>query len=155
VAEYVGTEPADRFDVFAAILDLRPAWHRYAACRGGNVHVMFPKKGRGRKNLTPYTAALAFCAICTVRPQCEDAGHGETNGVWGGRIKDKRMERPASVATILRNYQPWTAAQLEAATGRDEPEVRRQLSTLIKNGFVAIDINNQGVNTYTMKGTDQ
>ena len=155
MAEYVGTEPADRFDVFAAILDLRPSWHRHAACRGGNTHLMFPKKGRGRKNLIPYQTALELCGDCTVRPQCEDAGKDETNGVWAGKIKDKRMERPTSVATILRNYQPWTSEQLQQATNRDEPEVRRQLSTLIKNGFVTIDVADDGTNIYTMKGTNQ
>jgi hypothetical protein len=152
MAEFVGSEPADRFDVFAAILDMRPAWHARAACRGEHP-VMFPRKGRGTKNLSPYAAALALCSNCLVRTSCAAAGKDEHNGVWGGQIKDKRMERPQSVATVMRNYQPWTTQQLEAATGRHTSEVKRQLSTLIKSGLVTVDLDDNNHNTYTMKGT--
>ena len=105
MAEFVGSEPADRFDVFAAILDMRPAWHARAACRGEHP-VMFPRKGRGTKNLSPYAAALALCSNCLVRTSCAAAAKTNTTESGAGRSKTNgwnahNPSRP-SCATISR-----------------------------------------------------
>ncbi len=57
-------------------------WRALAACRGTeNPRQFFD---------APFTAALAICARCPVRPVCGDVGANEPYGVWGGTLPEER-----------------------------------------------------------------
>ena len=62
----------------------RPEWHARAECRG-LTQLMFPTMPGGQSD-----QALAVCARCPVRAQCEAAGLDERYGVWGGHRKRLR-----------------------------------------------------------------
>jgi WhiB family redox-sensing transcriptional regulator len=84
-------DPAELVDALAELLELarRPAWHRYAACRGQGVAAWFPARGQS------LDAARAVCAGCSVREEClaaalEVPAHDD-NGVWGGTSVRERL----------------------------------------------------------------
>ena len=66
-------------------------WMARAACAGMNAHgeateIFFP----GRNG--DAAAALAICAVCTVRAECLEyaLAHPETHGIWGGMSERAR-----------------------------------------------------------------
>ena len=68
-----------------------PAWMRAAACRGMPPARFYPPPG------TPADDALAICARCPVRDECDRHATetGEEHGIWGGRLETERTRQPA------------------------------------------------------------
>lgn len=92
IVEALMATPTTPTEAFIRALLARPAWHADAACRGRSDVSWFP--GRG-EDVAP---AVAVCAGCPVREQCQRAGEGET-GVWGGLSERRRkLERRHSAA---------------------------------------------------------
>jgi hypothetical protein len=90
-AQHFEGDPAEVVEAVAELLELarRPAWHRYAACRGQGVSEWFPARGQS------LDTARAACAGCTVREEClaaalEVPAHDD-NGVWGGTSVRERL----------------------------------------------------------------
>lgn len=61
-------------------------WQHRAACRGLPTGLFYPPTG------APAAEALAVCARCPVRADCDEHArvHGEEYGVWGGRTEAER-----------------------------------------------------------------
>lgn len=72
----------------------RPAWQRDAACRGAGSAPWFPQRGHDAR------PALAVCATCPVRPECEQFARSthKRAGIWGGQTTGVRTRgrRPAA-----------------------------------------------------------
>jgi len=64
----------------------RPAWQTRAACRGMGTGGWFPERGQ---DLRP---ALAICAGCPVRAECQDYARSlfVPYGIWGGQSNNQR-----------------------------------------------------------------
>lgn len=72
----------------APITEERP-WVVFAACRDADPDLFFPTSAAEER------AALAVCAVCTVRDECREYALDarEHFGVWGGATeRDRRME---------------------------------------------------------------
>ena len=69
----------------APILEERP-WAVFAACREADAEVFFGTSREAEE------AALALCAICTVRAECLEHAleTRERFGVWGGATEKQR-----------------------------------------------------------------
>lgn len=78
----------DPLELFAQALEMRPAWHAGAACRGHGPELWFPANGE------PTAEALELCRRCPVRAECFEAGRGERYGVWGGTGEAERRRPP-------------------------------------------------------------
>lgn len=76
-------------------LSERPEWHTRANCRG-LTSFMFPTESTARAA----ARAISVCSGCPVFDRCAEAGAGENDGVWGGRLRTrgarKRAARQAS-----------------------------------------------------------
>lgn len=61
-------------------------WRERAACRGLPTWLFYPVSG------IPTSAALAVCARCDVRQECDQhaMATGEEFGIWGGRTETDR-----------------------------------------------------------------
>ena len=64
------------------------AWRERAACRGMPTGLFYPPPG------VPGGVALAVCARCPVRAECDDEAveSGEEFGIWGGRTEEERAQ---------------------------------------------------------------
>lgn len=65
---------------------MAPAWMRAAACRGMPPARFYPPPD------APADDALAVCARCPVRDECDRHATetGEEHGIWGGRLETER-----------------------------------------------------------------
>ena len=102
--------PLGPIELLELLGSLHPEWHERAACRNPDdpaaaAALMFPTSTRGRA--IDYRAALAICATCTVKPQCAKAGRNETNGVWGGRVKDDRKVDTTALRIVAAEPDRW------------------------------------------------
>lgn len=106
----VNARPLGPIELLELLGSLHPEWHERAACRNPDdptsaANLMFPTSTRGRA--IDYRAALAVCARCTVKHQCADAGRLETNGVWGGRVKDDRKVDATALGIVAAEPDRW------------------------------------------------
>lgn len=83
-------------DMIAKLAQLRPTWHRDAACRGEPVEVFFPSPGQ-RPDL-----AFELCGRCEVREPClaeaiadETLDHGVRGGMSARARKAHRLAQTA------------------------------------------------------------
>lgn len=74
---------------------MAPAWMHAAACRGMPPGRFYPPPG------TPADDALAVCARCPVRVECDRHAieSGEEYGIWGGRLETERI-RPRAIPSM-------------------------------------------------------
>lgn len=84
-------DPGDVFDALADLLEGRPWWHEYAACRGQGTRTFFTRRGEDTE------PAKAICAGCSVREDCLDAALAlspseDSGGVWGGTSSRQRRQ---------------------------------------------------------------
>lgn len=80
-----------------------PAWMRAAACRGMPPARFYPPAG------APAVDALAVCACCPVRDDCDRHATetGEEYGIWGGRLEtDRTRQRPTPSIDAARRPGP-------------------------------------------------
>jgi WhiB family redox-sensing transcriptional regulator len=87
-APWLEDDPAEVLAWIASLLE-RPAWHRWAACRGKGTALFFP--GRGQ----PTEPAKAICAACVVRETCAASqlargAWDDGGGIWGGMSERQR-----------------------------------------------------------------
>jgi WhiB family redox-sensing transcriptional regulator len=82
-AAWLEDDPAEVLAWIASLLE-RPAWHRWAACRGKGNKVFFP--GRGDES----ASAKAICSGCPVQAECAEAGLSERHGIWAGMSERQR-----------------------------------------------------------------
>jgi len=61
-------------------------WQQYAACRGSDPEVFFPRRGKDVHE------AKTICAGCTVVPECRQQAlyYNEKQGIWGGLTWSER-----------------------------------------------------------------
>jgi len=87
---------ADLCDELADIVDQRhnQPWRRRAACRGVDPDIFFPPRG----DHNGANRALAICARCPVRADCEAANLHQRSGVWGGTVERQRRKLRRGVA---------------------------------------------------------
>lgn len=65
-----------------------PAWHRRAACNGGDpeiIDLFFPRHGGPAD-----PRAKAICATCPSQVPCAEAGDGQAHGIWAGTSPTER-----------------------------------------------------------------
>ncbi|MHB1783580.1 MAG: WhiB family transcriptional regulator [Acidimicrobiales bacterium] len=103
VADYCSKIAPDDIAELAVLSDLlgRPAWHRYAACRGQGPSTFF------RDDSKEPVDAKAVCAGCSVRAQCLADALSNTariSGVWGGTTLEERRQMVRSRAPRRRTY---------------------------------------------------
>lgn len=90
-------DPADVLDALAELLEGRPWWHTYAACRGLGATPWFPRRGDSTDD------AKAVCSGCSVREDCLESAlrqsSSDDHGVWGGTSarERKRLRRATHV----------------------------------------------------------
>ncbi|MAT05833.1 MAG: hypothetical protein CL424_12415 [Acidimicrobiaceae bacterium] len=73
-------------------------WRSRAACRGLPTNMFYPVPG------VPVGSALAVCAQCPVRAECDEfaSSTAEVHGVWGGRTEGERAAAAGTAATSRR-----------------------------------------------------
>ena len=81
---------------------MRPAWMARAACRGMPPARFYPPPGAAT------AAALAVCARCPVRVECDQHADatGEDYGIWGGRPEADRARAPSPQPVTLGRRSP-------------------------------------------------
>jgi WhiB family redox-sensing transcriptional regulator len=77
----------------AELMQERPAWMGFGACRHHPELTWFP----GRGDVVMVRAAVAVCRTCPVVDECRQYGldRGEREGIWGGlsRRARRRLDR--------------------------------------------------------------
>ena len=74
-------------------------WQYRAACRGTDLNVFFPERGKSAE------PARQICASCPVRQPCLEFAlrYGITHGIWGGLAeRDRRALRSRYLSTSRR-----------------------------------------------------
>jgi WhiB family redox-sensing transcriptional regulator len=81
---------------------MRSAWMARAACRGMPPARFYPPSGAAT------AAALAVCAGCPVRVECDQHADatGEEYGIWGGRPEIDRARAPSPQPVTLGRRSP-------------------------------------------------
>ncbi len=92
-----GNHNVERRHLRALLADrLAPSWQDDAACGDVDHNVFFPAHDeRKEERLEREKYAKGFCATCSVRKPCEDAGFAQNRdeaGIWGGLTKEDRNE---------------------------------------------------------------
>lgn len=135
--QVVGLHQATTAEELLELIDtLRPAWHARAACRGMK-EVMFPVGDVGHP--PDLATAMAVCARCPVRSECETAGRDETHGVWGGRRQRRNEWRGPTqrgVVEAMSDGQWWTAVSVGKWLSVTDVAARKALNRLRDLGVV-------------------
>ena len=95
-------------------------WRYRAACRGADLSLFFPNRGRSAE------PARQICAQCPVRQPCLDfaLSHGIVHGVWGGLAeRDRRALRSQYAGTDRRERDE--AITAAAAAGSTKAAIGR------------------------------
>ena len=123
-----------RHRTFAAPARFAARWRELAACRGTDLEVFFP--GRG-KSAGP---ARQICAACPVRQPCLDCAitNRITHGIWGGlsererrALRSRRVrasQRDRDRAILAADTDGFTAAVIGRSFGLSHTSVSRILS---------------------------
>jgi len=109
-------------------------WQYRAACRGTDLNVFFPERGKSAE------PARQICASCPVRQPCLEFAlrYGITHGIWGGLAERDRRDLRTRQAAAARQERDtaiaaastagYTKAAIGRAFGLAAPSVSRVLA---------------------------